>query len=104
MTDLTIHAVADFALRADYLPAPVDALHLRAVDDPGQGAAHTTVEGHIVRLADDGRPTLVEFHAARRLLDRDGALSATLPDGRRLELDRQGLETLLAHESQNGDH
>lgn len=99
MTNLTIHAIADFALRADYLPAPVDALHLRAADDPGRGPAHTTAEGHVVRLADDGRATLVEFHAARHLLERDGALFATLPDGRRLELDRHQIEPLLASET-----
>lgn len=95
MIELTIHAVSDFALVADYLPAPVDALHLRAPDDPGRGPAHATPEGHVVRLAADGRPTLVEFHAVAQLLARDGILYATLPDGRRLELDRRQLEALI---------
>lgn len=95
MTELEIHAIADFALHADYLPAPVDALHLRGSDDPGRGPAQITAEGHVVRLADDGHPTLVEFHAARELLDRDGRLSATLRDGRRLEVDRHQIEMLL---------
>lgn len=96
MTTLTLHAVRDLTLIADYLPAPVDALHLRTSDDPGHGPAHATPEGHVVRLDAAGRPTLVEFHAAAALLAQGAELVATLPDGRRLELDRRQLAELIA--------
>ena len=56
---------------------------------------HAGFEGHAVRLAPDGRITHLTAINAGWLLDRDGELTATLRDGRRLRLTAADVVDLL---------
>lgn len=91
----TVHVSADdLALTGSYEPTG-DVLYLSAPGDDKHGAAQETPEGHAVRLDRDGRITHLTLISAARLLGRDGTLTATLADGRRLRLAREDVTELL---------
>jgi hypothetical protein len=71
-------------------------LYLSAPGDDEHGASQETPEGHAVRLDRDGRFTHLTLISAVRLLDRDGNLTASLADGRRLRLAREDVAAFLA--------
>jgi hypothetical protein len=87
-------SAADLHLAGSYEPAG-DVLYLSSPDDDKSSAAQETPEGHGVRLAPDGRLTHLTAINARWLLDRDGELTATLRDGRRLRLTAADVAGLL---------
>jgi hypothetical protein len=95
MASATIRVSAlDLHLAGSYEPTG-DVLYLSSPDDDKTGAAQETPEGHAVRLAPDGRITHLTAINARWLLDRDGELTATLRDGRRLRLTASDVSDLL---------
>ena len=96
MPTATVHvAASDLELAGSYEPVG-DVLYLSAAIDDKQGAAQQTPEGHAVRLDAAGRVTHITAINARWLLERDGALVATLLDGRRLVIGRKDALALLA--------
>jgi uncharacterized protein YuzE len=64
--------------RANY-DADGDVLYLARGDSNQAADAALTPEGHAVRYGDDGQVIGVTIINARRLLDRDGHLTITLP-------------------------
>ncbi|MDO8185675.1 hypothetical protein Q5424_23485 [Conexibacter sp. JD483] len=94
MAVATLHVSTDVLLAGTYEPIG-DVLYLSAVDDDKHGRAQETPEGHAVRLDANGRITHVTVINAKWLLERDGELVATLPDGRRLRLGREDVKGLL---------
>jgi hypothetical protein len=95
MSVATVHvSAADLRLDGAYEPLG-DVLYLSATGDDKQAPAQETPEGHAVRLDAEGRITHLTAINARWLLDRDGELTATLRDGRRLRLSREDLAALL---------
>lgn len=91
----TVHvSAAKLELRGSYEPTG-DVLYLSAAGDHKEAAAQETPEGHAVRLDRDGRVTHLTAINAKWLLDRDGELTATLRDGRRLGLAREDVADLI---------
>lgn len=72
-----------------------DVLYLSTPADDKSRPAHQTPEGHAVRFAPDGQITHITAINARWLLERDGELTATLSDGRRLRFGRDDLHDLI---------
>ncbi len=96
MPTATVHvAAADLHLTGSYEPTG-DVLYLSSPTDDKHAPAQQTPEGHAVRLDSDGRITHLTAINARWLLDRDGELTATLRDGRRLRIERDEAIELLA--------
>jgi hypothetical protein len=94
MPTATIHvSAADLQLSGSY-EATGDVLYLSATGDDKSAPAQETPEGHAVRLDADGRVTHLTAINARWLIERDGELVATLRDGRRLRLGRDGVADL----------
>ncbi len=88
MAVATVHVhAADLRLEGTYEPIG-DVLYLSGPHDDKHAPAQQTPEGHAVRLDGQGRITHLTAINAKWLLDRDGALVATLRDGRRLLLAR----------------
>lgn len=95
MPSATVHvSAADLELAGSYEPTG-DVLYLSTAADDKSRPAQVTPEGHAVRLAPDGRITHITAVNARWLLDRDGALVASLCDGRCLRLHRDDLRELI---------
>jgi hypothetical protein len=95
MAVATVHvSAADLQLDGSYEPVG-DVLYLSAAGDDKRAPAQETPEGHAVRLDDQGRITHLTAINAKWLLDRDGELTATLRDGRRLRLGRDDLAGIL---------
>ncbi len=97
MATATIHAAvasADLQLTGSY-ESTGDVLYLSAPGDNKRGSVQLTPEGHGVRLAADGRITHITAISARRYLDRDGEIVASLRDGRQLRLTRADVVDLL---------
>ena len=91
----TVHvAAADLQLMGSYEPVG-DVLYLSSPSDDKHAPAQQTPEGHAVRMDPDGRITHLTAINARWLLDRDGDLTATLRDGRRLRIERHDAIELL---------
>jgi hypothetical protein len=96
MAVATVHVSAsDVELDGSY-DAIGDVLYLSAAADDKRAAAQETPEGHAVRLDDQGRITHLTAINAKWLLDRDGALVATLRDGRQLRLGRDDVANIFA--------
>ncbi|MDP2711334.1 MAG: hypothetical protein Q8O56_08950 [Solirubrobacteraceae bacterium] len=96
MPSTTVHVTAaDLRLTGSYEPTG-DVLYLSAPGDDKAGPAQETPEGHAVRLGADGQITHLTAINAKWLLDRDGVLTATLRDGRQLQLGRDDLRDLIA--------
>lgn len=72
-----------------------DVLYLSTADDDKHAAAQETPEGHAVRLDSEGRITHLTAVNVRWLAERDGAIVATLRDGRRLLLKRGDVAAML---------
>jgi hypothetical protein len=96
MPTATVHVAADDLHLTGSYEATGDVLYLSALGDEKAAAAQETPEGHAVRLDPDGRVTHLTAINARWLLDRDGELTATLRDGRRLRIHRDDVADLLA--------
>lgn len=95
MTATTVHvSAADLVLSGSYEPVG-DVLYLSAAGDDKQGSAQETPEGHAVRIDAQGRITHLTAINAKWLLARDGELTATLRDGRRLRLSPDDLAGLI---------
>ena len=95
MTTAIVHISAtDLELSGSYEPTG-DVLYLSGAGDDKTAAAQETPEGHAVRLGVDGRITHLTAINARWLLDRDGAIVASLRDGRILRLERGDVAGLL---------
>jgi uncharacterized protein YuzE len=71
--------------RANY-DADGDVLYLARGESAEASDAALTPEGHGVRYGDDGQVIGVTIINARRLLDRDGHLTITLPHEVRVEV------------------
>ena len=96
MASATVHVSArDLELVGSYEPIG-DVLYLSVTGDDKKAAVQETSEGHAVRLDRDGRVTHVTAVNAKWLLDRDGELTVTLRDGRRLRLAREDVGDLIA--------
>jgi hypothetical protein len=95
MANATVHIPASELKLAGSYEATGDVLYLSAPDDDKSGSAQETPEGHAVRLSADGRITHIIAINARWLLDRDGAIVASLRDGRQLQLRRDDVAELL---------
>lgn len=95
MATATAHVTsADLELTGSY-ESIGDVLYLSTPDDDKRAPVQLTPEGHGVRLDADGRITHITVVSARRWLDRDGAIVATLRDGRRLRLIAADVADLL---------
>ncbi len=95
MAVATIHiTAADLKLNGSYEPTG-DVLYLSTADDDKQAAAQKTPEGHAVRLDNQGRITHLTGVNAKWLIERDGAIIATLRDGRRLLLEEDDVTATL---------
>jgi hypothetical protein len=95
MSSATVHVSAsDLRLTGSY-ESTGDVLYLSSPEDDKSAAAQETPEGHAVRLGADGQVTHITAINARRLLERDGELVATLRDGRQLRLLTADLAALL---------
>lgn len=95
MQSAVVHVTAvDLEMSGSY-ESLGDVLYLSAAADDKAAAAQQTPEGHAVRLDSDGRVTHLTVVNARWLLARDGELTATLRDGRRLRLGRESVADLL---------
>lgn len=95
MAVATVHvSEADLQLDGTYEPVG-DVLYLSAPDDDNRAPAQETPEGHAVRLDASGRITHLTAINAKWLLERDGELTATLRDGRRLRLGREDVAGLV---------
>jgi hypothetical protein len=96
MAVATVHvSAADLQLDGAYEPVG-DVLYLSAPDDDKRAPAQETPEGHAVRLDASGRITHLTAINAKWLLERDGELTATLRDGRRLRLGREDVAGLVS--------
>lgn len=96
MSSATVHVSArDLELVGSYEPIG-DVLYLSATRDDKEAPVQETSEGHAVRLDHDGRVTHLTAVNAKWLLDRDGELTATLRDDRRLRLTREDVGDLMA--------
>lgn len=96
MSSATVHVSArDLELVGSYEPIG-DVLYLSATRDDKEAPVQETSEGHAVRLDHDGRVTHLTAVNAKWLLDRDGELTATLRDDRRLRLTREDVGDLIA--------
>lgn len=95
MATATVHIpAADLEFSGSYEPSG-DVLYLSGPDDDKTGAAQETPEGHAVRLGVDGQVTHLTAVNARWLLDRDGAIVASLRDGRTLRLEPSDVAAVL---------
>jgi uncharacterized protein YuzE len=95
MTTATLRISADDLELTGSYDAAGDVLYLSTSPDDKRASAQETPEGHAVRLDADGRVTHVTIINARWLLERDGQLTATLRDGRRLRLDGPDVDALI---------
>lgn len=95
MATATLHISSDdLEFRGSY-DATGDVLYLSAASDDKRAAAQETPEGHAVRLDAEGRVTHLTAVNAKWLLEREGSVTATLRDGRRLRLEATDLHALL---------
>jgi hypothetical protein len=95
MATATVYiAAADLQLIGSYEELG-DVLYLSTTTDDKSAAAQETPEGHAVRLDADGHITHITAINARRLLDRDGELVATLRDGQLLRLTRADVADVM---------
>lgn len=95
MATATVHiAAADLELSGSYEELG-DVLYLSSPADDKSASAQETPEGHAVRLDADGHITHITAINAKWLLDRDGALVATLRDGRLLRLTRADIAGVM---------
>jgi uncharacterized protein YuzE len=95
MAPATLHISSDdLEFSGSYDPTG-DVLYLSAASDDKHAAAQETPEGHAVRLDAEGRVTHLTAVNAKWLLERDGSVTATLRDGRRLRLEATDLHALL---------
>ena len=95
MATATLHISSDDLEFSGSYDATGDVLYLSAASDDKRAAAQETPEGHAVRLDAEGRVTQLTAVNAKWLLERDGSVTATLRDGRRLRLEATDLRTLL---------
>lgn len=95
MAIATLHISSEALELTGTYDAVGDVLYLSGESDDKHAPAQETPEGHAVRLDIDGRVTHVTVINASWLLERDGQLTATLRDGRRLQLDAADLAELL---------
>lgn len=95
MGTATIHiAPADLQLTGSYEELG-DVLYLSSATDDKNGPVQETPEGHAVRLDAEGHITQITAINARWLLDHDGALVATLRDGRQLRFTLSDVADIL---------
>jgi uncharacterized protein YuzE len=95
MATATLHISSDDLEFSGSYDATGDVLYLSAASDDKRAAAQETPEGHAVRLDAEGRVTHLTAVNAKWLLERDGSVTATLRDGRRLRLEATDLQALL---------
>lgn len=95
MATATLHISSDDLEFSGSYDATGDVLYLSAASDDKRAAAQETPEGHAVRLDAEGRVTHLTAVNAKWLLERDGSVTATLRDGRRLRLEATDLRPLL---------
>lgn len=95
MTTATLRISSDDLELTGSYDTTGDVVYLSTPTDDKHAAAQETPEGHAVRLDADGRVTHVTIINAKWLLERDGDLTATLRDGRRLRLDASDLGALI---------
>ena len=95
MATATLHISSDDLEFSGSYDATGDVLYLSAASDDKRAAAQETPEGHAVRLDAEGRVTHLTAVNAKWLLERDGSVTATLRDGRRLRLEATDLNALL---------
>ena len=95
MATATLHISSDDLQFSGSYDATGDVLYLSAASDDKRAAAQETPEGHAVRLDAEGRVTHLTAVNAKWLRERDGSVTATLRDGRRLRLDATELHALL---------
>jgi uncharacterized protein YuzE len=95
MATATLHISSDDLEFSGSYDATGDVLYLSAASDDKRAAAQETPEGHAVRLDAEGRVTHLTAVNARWLLERDGSVTATLRDGRRLRLEATDPHALL---------
>jgi len=95
MATATLHISSDDLEFSGSYDATGDVLYLSAASDDKRAAAQETPEGHAVRLDAEGRVTHLTAVNAKWLLERDGSVTATLRDGRRLGLEATDLHALL---------
>jgi hypothetical protein len=95
MATATLHISSDDLEFSGSYDATGDVLYLSAVSDDKRAPAQETPEGHAVRLDPEGRVTHLTAVNAKWLLERDGSVTATLRDGRRLRLEATDLHALL---------
>ena len=96
MATATLHISSDDLEFSGSYDATGDVLYLSAASDDKRAAAQETPEGHAVRLDAEGRVTHLTAVNAKWLRERDGSVTATLRDGRRLRLEATDLHALLA--------
>ena len=96
MATATLHISSDDLEFSGSYDATGDVLYLSAASDDKRAAAQETPEGHAVRLDAEGRVTHLTAVNAKWLRERDGSVTATLRDGRRLRLEAIDLHALLA--------
>ena len=95
MATATLHISSDDLEFSGSYDATGDVLYLSAASDDKRAAAQETPEGHAVRLDAEGRVTHLTAVNAKWLLEREGSVTATLRDGRRLRLEATDLNALL---------
>ena len=95
MATATLHISSDDLEFSGSYDATGDVLYLSAASDDKRAAAQETPEGHAVRLDAEGRVTHLTAVNVKWLLERDGSVTATLRDGRRLRLEAADLHALL---------
>ena len=96
MATATLHISSDDLEFSGSYDATGDVLYLSAASDDKRAAAQETPEGHALRPDAEGRVTHLTAVNAKWLLERDGSMTATLRDGRRLRLEATDLHALLA--------
>lgn len=95
MATATVHVSAgDLELDGSYEPIG-DVLYLSAAGDDKQAPAQESLEGHAIRLDEQGRITHLTAINAKWLLDRDDELVATLRDGRWLRIGREDVAGIV---------
>ena len=95
MATATLHISSDDLEFSGSYDATGDVLYLSAASDDKRAAAQETPEGHAVRLDAEGRVTHLTAVNVKWLLERDGSVTATLRDGRRLRLEASDIHALL---------
>jgi hypothetical protein len=95
MATATLHISSDDLEFSGSYDATGDVLYLSAASDDKRAPAQETPEGHAVRLDAQGRVTHLTAVNAKWLLERDGSVTATLRDGRRLRLEATDLHALM---------